>query len=137
MCGVIAGLAFLVLVVGVYAGVEPEKQDMTKGMNMDNLTKKKKERAGTDACSDGRPGCGPAAAPAAARPRRPKRRLAAPRRRQEVVAARSCRLRPPALPACCAPRAPSHPSRRRHRSRSSCSERGASRCAARRDRRAR
>jgi hypothetical protein len=43
MGGIIAGIAFLVLALGVYAGVEPEHKDMTKGMNMENLTKKSKK----------------------------------------------------------------------------------------------
>jgi hypothetical protein len=37
---IIAGLGVLLLLVGIYAGVEPEHHDMTKGMNMSNLTKK-------------------------------------------------------------------------------------------------
>lgn len=43
MIGVISGVAFLVLSLGIYAGVEPEHKDMTKGMNMENLTKKQKK----------------------------------------------------------------------------------------------
>ena len=42
MGGLIAGIAFLVLALGVYAGVEPEHKDMTKGMNMENLSNKRK-----------------------------------------------------------------------------------------------
>lgn len=45
MAGLVAGIAFLVLALGVYAGVEPDKRDMTKGMNMDNLTKKQQKKA--------------------------------------------------------------------------------------------
>lgn len=57
---IIAGLGVLLLLVGIYAGVEPEHRDMTKDMNMSNLTKKAsapKQEAPTPA---------PAAAPAAA-----------------------------------------------------------------------
>jgi hypothetical protein len=42
MGGLIAGITFLVLALGVYAGVEPEHKDMTKGMNMENLSNKRK-----------------------------------------------------------------------------------------------
>jgi hypothetical protein len=58
MGGIIAGVAFFVLALGVYAGVEPDKRDMTKGMNMDNLTKKTKK-------ADPAPTPAPAAAPEA------------------------------------------------------------------------
>jgi flagellar biosynthesis/type III secretory pathway M-ring protein FliF/YscJ len=56
---IIASVAFLVLALGVYAGVEPEHKDMTKGMNMENLTKKSKKVE---------PAPAPAPAPAAAAP---------------------------------------------------------------------
>lgn len=36
---------WLVLLVGIFLGVPPEHKDMTKGMNMDNLTKKSKTAA--------------------------------------------------------------------------------------------
>jgi hypothetical protein len=42
--GSICGAVFLVFMVFVYAGVEPEHKDLTQGMNMDNLTKKSKTR---------------------------------------------------------------------------------------------
>jgi hypothetical protein len=38
--GIVSGIAFLFLALGIYAGVEPEHKDMTKGMNMSNLSKK-------------------------------------------------------------------------------------------------
>ena len=41
--GAICGLTWFVIMVGVYFGVEPEHKDLTKGMNMDNLTKKSKK----------------------------------------------------------------------------------------------
>lgn len=61
--GIIAGVAFFVLALGVYAGVEPDKRDMTKGMNMDNLTKKQKKASAEPAPT---PTPAPAAAPAEA-----------------------------------------------------------------------
>lgn len=36
----IVSIAFLVLSIGIYAGVEPDKKDISKDMNMSNLTKK-------------------------------------------------------------------------------------------------
>jgi len=38
----IAAIGVFVLLVGIYAGVEPERKDYTKDMNMSNLTKKHK-----------------------------------------------------------------------------------------------
>jgi len=38
--GIISGIAFFVIMIGIYAGVAPDSRDMTKGMNMSNLTKK-------------------------------------------------------------------------------------------------
>jgi hypothetical protein len=62
--GGICGAVFLVFMVGVYAGVSPEHKDMTKGMNMDNLTKRKKsEPAGAAETPKAE---APAPAPAAA-----------------------------------------------------------------------
>lgn len=40
--GIVAGIAFFVLMVGIYAGVAPDKKDLSQGMNMSNLTKKSK-----------------------------------------------------------------------------------------------
>ena len=56
----IAGLGTLFLLVGIYAGVEPEKKDVTKDMNMSNLTKK-----ATTSAPAPTPAPAPAAAPAA------------------------------------------------------------------------
>ena len=39
--GIIAAVGVLVLMLGIYAGVEPDKRDITKDMNMSNLSKKK------------------------------------------------------------------------------------------------
>jgi hypothetical protein len=38
--GIIAAVGVLVLMLGIYAGVEPDHRDVTKDMNMSNLTKK-------------------------------------------------------------------------------------------------
>jgi hypothetical protein len=54
--GVIAAIGLLVLMLGIYAGVEPDRRDVTKDMNMSNLTKKTKPDS---------PAPAPAAAPAA------------------------------------------------------------------------
>jgi hypothetical protein len=65
----IAGLGVLVLMVGIYAGVEPEHHDMTKDMNMSNLTKKAKKTSSADeapAPKQQAPAPAPAADPAAA-----------------------------------------------------------------------
>jgi hypothetical protein len=43
--GAIAAIGWFLLLVGVFLGVEPEHKDITKGMNMDNLTKKSKKAA--------------------------------------------------------------------------------------------
>jgi hypothetical protein len=57
-------LVWLFLLVGIFMGVEPEHKDMTKGMNMSNLTKKSKAEA-------------PAAAPEAPKAEAPKAEPAA------------------------------------------------------------
>jgi hypothetical protein len=38
--GAIAGAIVLLLGLGIYLGVEPKQQDLSKDMNMSNLTKK-------------------------------------------------------------------------------------------------
>lgn len=43
MVGIGVAVAVLVLALGIYAGVEPDKKDITKDMNMSNLTKKQKK----------------------------------------------------------------------------------------------
>ena len=40
--GIIAAIAVFVVMIGIYAGVEPERKDYAKDMNMSNLTKKHK-----------------------------------------------------------------------------------------------
>ncbi|MBA3464765.1 MAG: hypothetical protein H0T46_32830 [Deltaproteobacteria bacterium] len=47
MIGGICGLVVLVFGVFIYAGVEPERKDLTKDMNMSNLSKKGKTEAPT------------------------------------------------------------------------------------------
>ena len=65
--GTICGVIFLVLMVGIYAGVEPDKKDLSQGMNMDNLTKKSR-KAPTEAPAPA-PTPAPAAAPAPEAPK--------------------------------------------------------------------
>jgi hypothetical protein len=43
--GAIAGALFFFLLLGIYAGVEPDRRDVTKGMNMSNLSKKSQKAA--------------------------------------------------------------------------------------------
>ena len=43
MAGGIAAVVVFVFLVGVYAGVTPDRKDITKDMNMSNLTKKDKK----------------------------------------------------------------------------------------------
>jgi hypothetical protein len=69
MGGLIAGITFLVLALGVYAGVEPEHKDMTKGMNMENLSNKRKSaKAPAPAPAPDPAPAAPAPAPAAPSP---------------------------------------------------------------------
>jgi hypothetical protein len=58
--GIIAAIGMLVLMLGIYAGVEPDHRDVTKDMNMSNLTKKTHPDTAAPA-----PTPAPAAAPAA------------------------------------------------------------------------
>lgn len=44
LAGIVSGAILLVLAVGVYAGVSPEHKDMTKGMNMENLSNRPVEK---------------------------------------------------------------------------------------------
>lgn len=66
--GAIAGVIFLVFMVGIYAGVTPDQKDYSKDMNMSNLTKKSRKDP---------PAPAPTPAPAAA-PEAPKTDTAAP-----------------------------------------------------------
>ncbi|MEP6862193.1 MAG: hypothetical protein ABJE66_16330 [Deltaproteobacteria bacterium] len=65
MMGAIAAIGLFVLLVGIYAGVEPEHKDYTKDMNMSNLTKKHKTAAAEEQPAP------KAEAPAAAAPAAP------------------------------------------------------------------
>ena len=58
--GIVTALAVLFVAVGIYLGVEPDRKDMTKDMNMSNLTKKAKTAAPAPAST---PTPAPAAAP--------------------------------------------------------------------------
>lgn len=40
MVGIAAGVAAFIFAVGIYAGVTPDKKDLSKDMNMSNLSKK-------------------------------------------------------------------------------------------------
>jgi hypothetical protein len=68
MAAAIAAIGVFVLLVGIYAGVEPERKDYTKDMNMSNLTKKHKAAAAEEqpAPKAEAPAPAPAPAPAAA-----------------------------------------------------------------------
>jgi hypothetical protein len=43
--GVISAVIVFVAALGIYAGVEPDKRDLSQGMNMSNLTKKSRSEA--------------------------------------------------------------------------------------------
>ena len=45
--GIAGGVMFFVFAIGVYKGVTPDMKDLSKDMNMDNLTKKSKDKAET------------------------------------------------------------------------------------------
>lgn len=62
---------WLVLFVGIYFGVAPVHNDMTKGMNMDNLTKKSKKTPAAEAPTPEAPKAAPAEAPKAEAPAAP------------------------------------------------------------------
>lgn len=67
--GAVVGVLFLIVMVGIYAGVAPEHKDYSKDMNMDNLTKRSRKveaPAPTPA-----PAAAPAEAPKAEEPAAP------------------------------------------------------------------
>ena len=45
MFGAITAAAVFVIALGIYAGVEPDHKDLSKDMNMSNLTKKDTKKA--------------------------------------------------------------------------------------------
>ncbi len=63
MFGAITAAAVFVIALGIYAGVEPDHKDLSKDMNMSNLTKKDTKKAAPVATPDPVP-----AAPAAPAP---------------------------------------------------------------------
>jgi len=65
MIGAITAAAVFVIALGIYAGVEPDHKDLSKDMNMSNLTKKDKKPAAT-ATPDPAPATAPT--PAADKP---------------------------------------------------------------------
>ena len=74
--GVVSGIAFFVIMFGIYAGVAPDKRDLTKGMQMENLTKKTKKASAEAPAPTPTPA--PAAAPAADKAAAPADKAAAP-----------------------------------------------------------
>ncbi|HEY4241500.1 MAG TPA: hypothetical protein VGM88_16880 [Kofleriaceae bacterium] len=64
----VAGVIGFLIVIGIFFGVEPDKKDLTKGMDMSNLTKKGQAAA---AAAPAVPAPAPAAAPAAPAPAAP------------------------------------------------------------------
>ena len=62
--GIIAALAVLFVMLGIYAGVPPETRDMTKSMNMSNLTKKSTKPSESAPAPAPAPAAAPAPAPA-------------------------------------------------------------------------
>lgn len=71
--GGIVGAVWLFLMVGIYFGVAPDHKDMTKGMNMENLTKKSKKEAAAEkpAAPAEKPAEAPAEKPAEAAAEKP------------------------------------------------------------------
>jgi hypothetical protein len=61
--GTIAGVIFLVLMVGIYAGVEPDRRDLSKDMNMSNLSKKSRRVEAPAPAPTPAPAAAPAEAP--------------------------------------------------------------------------
>jgi hypothetical protein len=76
--GSIVGAIFLVIMVGIYAGVEPDKRDLGKDMNMSNLTKKSKKVEAPAPAPTPAPAAAPAEAPKAEAPAAPAEAPAAP-----------------------------------------------------------
>jgi hypothetical protein len=69
--GAIAGALFFVFMVGIYAGVAPDKRDISKDMNMSNLTKKSKKVDAPAPAPTPAPAAAPAEAPKAEAPAAP------------------------------------------------------------------
>jgi hypothetical protein len=64
MAGVVAAIAAFVVMLGIYAGVSPDKRDVAKDMNMSNLTSTPQKAA--PAAPAPTPAAAPAATPAPA-----------------------------------------------------------------------
>jgi hypothetical protein len=58
--GAIAGVIVLIVAIGIYKGVDPEEIDLSKDMNMSNLTKKEASAAPTPAPAPAPPPTTPA-----------------------------------------------------------------------------
>ena len=67
LIGTITAVTVFVIALGIYAGVEPDHKDLSKDMNMSNLTKKDKKAAPTPD-SAAAPAAPAPAAPAPAAP---------------------------------------------------------------------
>ena len=61
--GVIVSAVFFVFAIGIYAGVEPDRRDLGKDMNMSNLTKKDSDKKVTAPAPETAPAPAPAPAP--------------------------------------------------------------------------
>jgi hypothetical protein len=71
MFGAITAAAVFVIALGIYAGVEPDHKDLSKDMNMSNLTKKDTKKAAPAPTPDPAPAAvapAPAPTPAPAAP---------------------------------------------------------------------
>lgn len=66
MIGAITAAAVFVIALGIYAGVEPDHKDLSKDMNMSNLTKKDTKKAAAPAPDKAPAPTAPAPAPAPA-----------------------------------------------------------------------
>lgn len=66
--GMFAALVALAVMVGIYVGVAPDQRDVTKDMNMSNITKKRETRETAPAPAAPAPAAPAAPAPAAADP---------------------------------------------------------------------
>jgi len=68
LIGTITAVTVFVIALGIYAGVEPDHKDLSKDMNMSNLTKKDKKVAPTPDSAAPAPAAPAPAAPAPAAP---------------------------------------------------------------------
>ena len=76
--GGIVGAIFFVIMVGIYAGVAPDKHDISKDMNMSNLTKKAKKADAPAPAPTPAPAAAPAEAPKTETPKAEEKPAEAP-----------------------------------------------------------